>query len=271
MGLALSPVDVEAIRAESQEHAWKATLWDVQNVAVAFVTAFTACLTLFSTYLLLEVAVEPTPSGLYRSVARLSNFISLLAFALGVLLWLLIYMLMVALALRSSALAFRLGFLVVLAPCLAFTAYFMETVNAAFPSAGIVWSTIWWPPGIRTALRADAKRSGAARVAEAVSLHGADAAPFIEEAVEDQEPSKEAAELEAALATALPHATHARRENLANSLLRAGLTLGVLRAGAAHSTALSAVLDKLGDFGATLLPGELLALITHVSGPPARS
>ena len=268
---ALNPVDVEEFRAtpEGQEQTWKADLWDVQNIAVALATAFSACLTLFSTYLLMQVAVEPTPSGLYRAVIRMSRFLSIIAFVMGLLLWLLIYMLVVALALRSSTAAFRASVPVVLLPCAVFTVYFFEVLNVAFPSAGLTWSKVWWPVGIRATLLADAKRSGMARVREAVALHGAAAAPFTDEDEGDHTPeepaSKEAQELEGALAEALAHTSPARREHLAAALLRAGLTLGVLRAGAAHTPALTSALDSTQDFGATLLPGERLALITYVA------
>ncbi|XRB16336.1 hypothetical protein RI054_12g61790 [Pseudoscourfieldia marina] len=268
---ALNPVDVEEFRAtpEGQEQPWKADLWDVQNIAVALATAFSACLTLFTTYLLMQVAVEPTPSGLYRAVIRMSRFLSIIAFVMAVLLWLLVYMLVVALALRSSTAAFRASVPVVLLPCAVFTVYFMEVLNVAFPSAGLTWSKVWWPVGIRATLLADAKRSGMARVREAVALHGAAAAPFTDEDEGDHTPeepaSKEAQELEGALAEALAHTSPARREHLAAALLRAGLTLGVLRAGAAHTPALTSALDSTQDFGATLLPGERLALITYVA------
>eukprot|EP00217_Crustomastix_stigmatica_P008588 CAMPEP_0183804308 /NCGR_PEP_ID=MMETSP0803_2-20130417/34913_1 /TAXON_ID=195967 /ORGANISM="Crustomastix stigmata, Strain CCMP3273" /LENGTH=330 /DNA_ID=CAMNT_0026049059 /DNA_START=123 /DNA_END=1112 /DNA_ORIENTATION=+ len=234
---ALSPVDVAAFRAteDAEANPWKVALWDAQNVAVAFVTAFTACLTLFTTYLLMQVAVEPTASGLYRAILRMSQFMSYIQFAMGLVLWVLIFLMMGALALRSSTAAWQVSMAVILVPVTVFTAYFMENLNASFPASGLTWSCVWWPAGLRATLRADAKRSGAARVAEAAALHGAAVAPFVddeegrgEQASAPEAVSREAQELEGALGRALPHVSHARREHVAAALLRAGLTLGVL-------------------------------------------
>lgn len=276
LGAAIEPKDAEAYWAKS---AWQGRCVEALNIIVAVATTISAIVTLFSTYILMQISVEPSTTGIYRAMAHVSWFFGLMVTLTGVMNFLLVGALLLALALTSSALAFRIGLVLVLASMMVLIAVFMEAFQKAFPDASLTWSTLFWPVGLRQALREDAKRAGVAKTKDALALHGSSVFPFANAGAGGGEDGaaaqgyasqrriaapEERPRLERLLAAALPYALPAHLEHITGALLRAGLTFDVLRGASGHDAALQSALDRVGEYGAELLPGEVLAIITAV-------
>jgi len=228
VGNALAPME----RPEGEEDSWKGTGVDCVNILVGVTTIMSLCMTCFSTYLILEVSVEPTTSGLYRAVARMTHYVGLIIYMTGLLNSLLcatvtltIFLYIVGVSRWIMVGCAILIFVVMVAP-------FMETLARSFPSCNMTWSTLWYPPGLRQSMQTMARRSGAAKCKEAAALHGYSVFPFLRHsqraseasdgggrpsgggdegeggASPEREPSEEEVELTEVLSGALPNAAH---------------------------------------------------------------